>query len=179
MLHLSSEKLRKGLVDCQKKLHYTFQSLGIEVELLRDSPGYDPSSTDAPLRSIWRVIYWVKYLLSDALQIALYLLKNIASPISYQEVHHIVISVLPPSLSQTLTLASKVGALESILSSQFHRLCNLYSICFSGVTKQRAEALTARLSTLFTKISLFEYHGSLYSSYFGQGNSHITQLPLL
>ena len=43
MLHLSSEKLRKGLVDCQKNLHYTFQSLGIEVELLRDSPGYDPS----------------------------------------------------------------------------------------------------------------------------------------
>ena len=132
MLHLSSEKLRKGLVDCQKNLHYTFQSLGIEVELLRDSPGYDPSSTDAPLRSIWRVIFWVKYFLSDALQIALYLLKNLASPISHQEVHHIVISVLPPSLSQTLTLASKVGTLECILSSQFHCLCNMYSIFLVG-----------------------------------------------
>ena len=45
MPHVSSEKLRTGLVDCQKKITDTFQPLGIEVDLLRDNVGSDPGLT--------------------------------------------------------------------------------------------------------------------------------------
>ena len=51
MLHLSSEKLRIGLVGCQTTIADTFQSLGIEVGLLRNDLGWDPGLTDVPLRS--------------------------------------------------------------------------------------------------------------------------------
>ena len=51
MLHLSSEKLRTGLVGCQTTIADTFQSLGIEVGLLRNDLGSDPGLTDVPLRS--------------------------------------------------------------------------------------------------------------------------------
>ena len=55
MPNVSSEKLRTGLVDYQKKITDTFQPLGIEVELLRDNFGSDPGFglTDAPLHSAW------------------------------------------------------------------------------------------------------------------------------
>ena len=56
MLHLSFEKLRTGLVDCQTILADSFQSLGIKVELLRDHLGSDPRLTDVHLRSVWEGI---------------------------------------------------------------------------------------------------------------------------
>ena len=70
MPHVSSEKLRTGLVDCQKKITDTFQPLGIEVELLRDNFGSYPGLTDAPLRSAWEGISLVKSSISGALQTA-------------------------------------------------------------------------------------------------------------
>ena len=67
MPYVSSEKLRTGLVNCQKKITDTFQPLGIEVDLLRDNFGSDPGLTDAPLHSAWEGISLVKSLLSGAL----------------------------------------------------------------------------------------------------------------
>ena len=86
MLQLSSKKLRTGLVDYQKTFADIVQSLGIKVELLRDNLGFDPGFTDVFLCSIWESIFWVKSSLSDALQTALPVLLNIASPLSHQEV---------------------------------------------------------------------------------------------
>lgn len=99
-----------GLVDCQKTAD-TFHSLDIEVELLRDNLGFDPGLTNVPLHSTWEGISWVKSSLVDTLQTALSALQETPSPISHQDIHHIVSYLLVPSSSQSLALATKVNAL--------------------------------------------------------------------
>ena len=106
MLHLSSKKLCTGLADC-----HIFQSLEIEVELLRNNLASDTGLTDTSLRSTWEDISWVKYSLSDALQTVVQALKNIPSPIYHQEVQHIISSALDLSSSQTLALVTKFNSL--------------------------------------------------------------------
>ena len=132
MLHLSSENLRKGLVDCQKNFTNTFQPLVIEVKRLRGNICSEPCLTGALLHSTWDNISWVKSLLSSALQTVLLSLKTSHLQSS---IKRYITSVLAFSSSRSLALASKLGLLESTLSGRLPCLCNLHSICFSGVMK--------------------------------------------
>ena len=167
MLHLSSEKLRTGLVDCQTSLADSFQSLGIEVELLRDNLGSDPGLTDVPLRSAWEGIAWVKASVADALKSALPVLQNIPPPLSQQDVQKIVASSLAPSVTQSHALATKVNALDTTINSHLPRLCDLYSVCSGGVTSKPAEALAARLNSISTRLSILDNHVARSQSPFG------------
>ena len=79
-------------------------------------------------------------------------------------------SSLAPSVSQAHVLATKVNALGTIVNSQLPRLCDLYSVCFGGVSNKPAEALAARLNTFSTTLSLLDNHVARSQSSFGLGN---------
>ena len=176
MLHLSSKKLRTGLVDCQTIIEDTFQSFGIEVELLRDNLGSDPGLIDVLLRSTWEGIAWVKASLANALHTALPALKKNSYPLSRQDVHNIITSSLAPSASQVHALSTKVNALDTTINSQLPYLCDLYSVCSGGVSSKPAEALAARLNTISTRLSILDNHVARSPSSFGLGNVYPTPL---
>ena len=108
--------------------------------------------------------------MADALQTALPVLQNIPSPLSHQDVHNIVASSLAPSLSQAHVLSTKVNALDTTITSNLPRLCDLYSVCFGGVANKPAEALAARLNALSTRLLILDNHVARSSSSFGLGN---------
>ena len=96
-LYITTEELRKGVVEKNINLAGRVQSFGAEVVLLGDHIGCDPSLTDIPLRYTWEGIAWVKASIGNTFQAASPQLQNSSPPISVQEVQQMVSSSLLPS----------------------------------------------------------------------------------